>query len=66
MVQTVDSFLQIFEVADGHLDDLGFFDAAAALFEVLGRNEAREISEAIVHAVAAPLLNYPVRHWVLL
>lgn len=66
MVQTVDSFLQILEVADGHLDDLSLFDAAAAFLEVLGRDEARQVREAIVHAVATPLLDYPMRHWVLL
>ena len=53
------------QVFDGHFDNFGFFDAAAAPLQVLLRQQFREIGEAVIHAVSPPLLDDSVRHWVL-
>ena len=55
----------VLHVLDGVLDDLGLLDAAAALLEVGGRDEPGEVGQAVVHAVAAALLDHPVGHRVL-
>lgn len=58
--------LQVLHVLDGHLNDLGLLNAAAAFLHVVGRYEPREIRQTVVHAVSPPLLYDPVRHGVLL
>ena len=62
---TFDLPLQDVDVLDGHLDDLGLLDSPLALFEVRGRDEVAQVGQAVVHAVAAPLLDDSVRHRVL-
>lgn len=58
--------LQVLQVPDGHLDDLRLLDAAAPLALVLRRDEAGEVRQAGVHAVATPLLDDAVGEWILL
>lgn len=58
--------LQVLQVPDGHLDDLGLLDAATALALVLRRDESGQVRKAGVHAVAAPFLDDAVGEWILL
>ena len=50
---------------DGHLYDLRLLYASPALLEVRGGDETGEVGQAVVHAVAATLLNDAVAHGIL-
>ena len=47
-------------VLDRHLDDLCLLDAAPALLEVAGGDQAAQVCQAVVHPVTPPLLDDPV------
>ena len=50
---------------DGHLDNLRLLDAAPALPEVAGGDQAAKVGQTVVHPVPPPLLDYSVRQRVL-
>ena len=52
--------LEVADVLDRHLDDLRLLDAAPALLEVAGGDQAAQVCQAVVHPVTPPLLGDPV------
>ena len=57
--------LQVADVLDGLLDDLGLLDAAAALALVTGRHQVGQVHQAVVHPVPPPLLDDAVGRGIL-
>ena len=57
--------LEVADVLDRHLYDLRLLDAAPALPQVAGGDQAAQVGQAVVHPVPPPLLDDPVRQRVL-
>ena len=57
--------LQVADVFDGLLDDLGFLDAATALALVTGRHQVGQVHQTVVHPVPPPLLDHAVGRGIL-
>lgn len=66
LVHRIAELFEIFQMFDCHLDYFCLLDSAAPLFHVMCRNKFAQIGEAVIHTISAPLLNNPVRCWVLL
>ena len=57
--------LQVADMFDRLLDDLGLLDAAAALALVTGRHQVGQVHQAVVHPVPPPLLDDAVGRGIL-
>lgn len=50
---------------DGHFNNFGLLDPAPALLHVMSRNELAQIGQTVVHPIAPPLLDDPMRGGIL-
>lgn len=57
LLLSICSFNEIFKMLDGHFNDFGLLDSAAALLHVVRRNELAQVGQTVVHPISAPLLN---------